>query len=130
MSLMRLLTAGSSLKGIKDRRSPYKMTQQHLLPKFGSGREAEERPPVPQPQLRAPRVGKQMASSAELLQRKENTPVNVAETIAGSQTQPAGSASPAGAAPSRWARLKNPFRPQPPVRRVTAPLQAELSLDS
>src|SRR5437763_1274534 len=59
MSLIRLLTAGSSLKGIKDRRSPYKMTQQHLLPKFGSGEEAEERapgPPTPAPS--SPRTGK------------------------------------------------------------------------
>ena|ERR1051326_1099651 len=36
MSLMRLLAVGSSLRGLKDRRSPYKMTQQHLLPKFGA----------------------------------------------------------------------------------------------
>jgi len=41
MSLMRFLVVGSSLRGIKDRPSPYKMTQQHLLPKFGSGKEAD-----------------------------------------------------------------------------------------
>src|SRR5438552_2255082 len=41
MSLIRLLAAGSSLRGIRDRRSPYKMTQQHLLPKFGSGKPAD-----------------------------------------------------------------------------------------
>ena len=41
MSLMRLLVAGASLKGIRDRRSPYKMTQQNLLPKFGSARQGE-----------------------------------------------------------------------------------------
>src|SRR5437667_3105237 len=41
MSLMRFLVVGSSLRGVKDRPSPYKMTQQHLLPKFGPGKEAE-----------------------------------------------------------------------------------------
>ena len=35
MSLLRLLAAGSSLSGIKTRRSPYKLVQQNLLPKFG-----------------------------------------------------------------------------------------------
>jgi hypothetical protein len=43
---MRLLVAGSSLMGIKDRPSPYKMTQQHLLPKFGS-----DKPPAITPAL-------------------------------------------------------------------------------
>ena len=42
MSLMRLLAAGSSIRGIKDRRSPYKMTQQHLLPKFGASKGVAE----------------------------------------------------------------------------------------
>jgi hypothetical protein len=41
MSLMRFLVVGSSLRGVKDRPSPYKMTQQHLLPKFGPGKEAD-----------------------------------------------------------------------------------------
>ena len=41
MSLIRLLAAGSSLKGIKDQRSPYKMMQQHLLPKFNADKQAE-----------------------------------------------------------------------------------------
>jgi len=41
MSLMRFLVVGSSLRGVKDRPSPYKMTQQHLLPKFGPGKDAD-----------------------------------------------------------------------------------------
>src|SRR5205823_3659975 len=44
--------------------------------------------------------------------------------------QPEASARPVAATRSRWARLKNPFRPQLPVRKVPAPLQAELSLDA
>ncbi|MCI0745463.1 MAG: hypothetical protein L0Y58_08670 [Verrucomicrobia subdivision 3 bacterium] len=35
MSLMRWLAVGRSLKSVEDRRSPYKMTQQNLLPRFG-----------------------------------------------------------------------------------------------
>jgi hypothetical protein len=38
---MRFLVVGSSLRGVKDRPSPYKMTQQHLLPKFGPGKDAD-----------------------------------------------------------------------------------------
>ena len=47
MSLIRFLAAGSSLRGIKDRRSPYKMVQQNLLPKFGAEK-GEEKAPAPQ----------------------------------------------------------------------------------
>lgn len=43
MSLMRLLTAGSSLMGIKDRPGAYKMTQQNLLPKFGTEKYADRK---------------------------------------------------------------------------------------
>jgi hypothetical protein len=35
MSLMRWLAAGRSLQSVEDRPSPYRMTQQNLLPRFG-----------------------------------------------------------------------------------------------
>jgi hypothetical protein len=35
MSLMRWLAACRSLKSVEDRPSPYRMTQQNLLPRFG-----------------------------------------------------------------------------------------------
>src|SRR5262245_51682917 len=35
MSLMRWLAVGRSLNSIRDRPSPYKMTQQNLVPRFG-----------------------------------------------------------------------------------------------
>jgi hypothetical protein len=38
MSLLRLLSAGKSLMGVKDSDSPYRMTTQNLLPKFGSAK--------------------------------------------------------------------------------------------
>lgn len=37
MSLMQLLTVGRSFRTVQDRPSPYKMTEQCLLPKFGRG---------------------------------------------------------------------------------------------
>ena len=43
MSLMQLLAVGRSIGMVKDRPTPYKMTQQNLLPKFG-GAIALERP--------------------------------------------------------------------------------------
>jgi hypothetical protein len=41
MRLVRLLVAGKSMVGLKDEESPYRVTQQRLLPKFGF----EKRPP-------------------------------------------------------------------------------------
>ena len=38
MSLLRLLTAGKSLVGVRDAESPYRLTHQRLLPRFGPTR--------------------------------------------------------------------------------------------
>lgn len=38
MSLLKLLTTGKSLVGLKDAESRYRMTNQRLLPKFGAGK--------------------------------------------------------------------------------------------
>jgi hypothetical protein len=38
MSLLRLLTAGKSLVGVRDTESPYRLTNQRLLPQFGPTR--------------------------------------------------------------------------------------------
>jgi hypothetical protein len=35
MSLLRLLTTGKSLVGVRDKESPYRLTNQRLLPQFG-----------------------------------------------------------------------------------------------
>src|SRR5688572_20015679 len=42
MSLMRLLTATRSISDVKNEPSPYRMSQQHLLPKFGPRKPADE----------------------------------------------------------------------------------------
>jgi hypothetical protein len=38
MSLLRLLTSGKSLVGLRDTESPYRLTSQNLLPQFGPAR--------------------------------------------------------------------------------------------
>ena len=38
MSLLRLLTTGKSLVGVRDTESRYRVTSQRLLPQFGSAR--------------------------------------------------------------------------------------------
>ena len=64
MSLLRLLAAGSSLMGIRDRPSPYKMTQQNLLPRFGQEKPGEigpvtapDAPPTPEAVPDRPKPG-------------------------------------------------------------------------
>ena len=47
MSLVRLLTAGRSLIGIKDSTSRYQMRSRHLLPKFGAEKNPFAVPPAP-----------------------------------------------------------------------------------
>ncbi len=49
MSLLRLLSAGKSLMGVKDADSPYRMTTQNLLPKFGSAKNPFALTPKPEP---------------------------------------------------------------------------------
>lgn len=41
MSLMNLLAVGRSIWSIRDKPSPFKMSQQNLLPKFGAGKGPE-----------------------------------------------------------------------------------------
>ncbi len=63
MSLLKLLTTGKSLVGLKDAESRYRMTNQRLLPKFGSGKNpfsagetAEPIPTVTPPPMEAPQA--------------------------------------------------------------------------
>jgi hypothetical protein len=42
MSLMQLLTVTRSIKTVKNQPSPYRMKQEHLLPKFSPAKEGEE----------------------------------------------------------------------------------------
>jgi len=46
MSLMQLLTVTRSIKTVKDKPSPYRMKQDHLLPKFSPAKEGGEETPA------------------------------------------------------------------------------------
>src|SRR5206468_11764074 len=98
MSFMRLLVAGSSLRGIRDRRSPYKMTQQHLLPKFGAGKPTDTKGVVPAA------AGPELAPVSA---QNEEKPMNIAETEMLSAPEAAKARQPN---PVQGWRFRNPFR--------------------
>jgi len=131
MTLMRWLAVGTSVNNIKDRRSPYKMVQQHLLPKFGSN-------PLPEPQAaallsppepsRPPIVKKSWFGRWVPLKRKKK--MNPAEEIELSATV----ASPVPTVTEfypqgRWTLTANPFHQKPGPKRAAASVQGELALD-
>ncbi len=130
MSLIRLLAAGSSLRGIKDHPSPYKMTQEQLLPKFGSIKPTEAQepvlasipvlPPDPLPAAKPVRMAAAMAAS----------PGSANKATGADATAP--SAPPALSKSSpflRWARGKNPFQPKRTLKKGAVPVQGELLLE-
>ena len=136
MSLIRLLAAGSSLRGIKDRPSPYKMTEQHLLPKFGSEKQAEA-PVLPLPLAAGPIPG----STKELKSNGESPPEQRTEVAATelnaqvadepqAQAKPAGSPTRQAGTPFwRWAQSKNPFSAKPVRKPRQLPAQGEFLLE-
>ena len=131
MSLIRLLAAGSSIRGIKDQRSPYKMTQQHLLPKFGSTKDPEPQASamsaLPAPARVLP--AKDSELPVELLTQNKQTQMTVVKEDASRAPRLMGSARVAGTPFWRWAQSKNPFRSKPAPRKRVGPLQGELLLE-
>ena len=132
MGLMQLLAAGRSLGKIGDQPSRYKMTQQSLLPKFGS---------VKAPEERAPGVGATGSNQVTWkMELKQSSPGFVAtandrknmnavqpkpQEVTVPQTAVVRPAFPIG----RWTLFKNPFSRTPKPKPVEAPAQSELSLD-
>ena len=130
MGLMQLLTVGRSLGKIGDQASRYKMTQQSLLPKFGS---------VKAPEERAPGVGEAGSNQADVKAGlKQSSPKNAAaandrknmnavqtQEVMVPKTATAQLAFPLG----RWTLFKNPFSKTPKSKAVEARVQPELSLD-
>jgi len=132
MGLMQLLAAGRSLGKIGDQPSRYKMTQQSLLPRFGS---------VKAPEERVPGVGatgsNQVIAQTEL---KQSSPgfaatVNDRKNMNAVQPKPQEVTVPKTAVTrpafptGRWTLFKNPFSKAPKPKPVEAPAQSELSLD-
>lgn len=128
MSLIRLLTTTRSLSDVKNEPSPYRMTEQGLLPKFGPKKQREANPP--------PHVGGYTAPPAD--ETKENLGEgNGDRTDAGCSLKREESRKPPGSAEcgtrnaefgwlGRWWQKWFQRRPR---RECREPVQAELALD-
>jgi len=132
MGLMQLLAAGRSLGKIGDQPSRYKMTQQSLLPKFGSVKSPEEQVPGV-----SAVSSNQAFAKAGLEQSSPNiaTAVNDRKHMSAVQPKPKEGTVPktAPARPAfpigRWTLFKNPFSKAQKPKPIEAPAQPELSLD-
>jgi len=129
MGLMQLLTVGRSLGKIGDQPSRYKMTQQSLLPKFGSVKAPEERAPqvdgnnqvIAKTELKQSSLGFAAANDRKQMNAVQSKPqeVTVPKTAASRPAFPLG----------RWTLFKNPFSKAPRPKAAEATVQPELSLD-
>ncbi len=127
MKLLRLLTAGKSLVGLKNSESRYRFSRQHLLPKF----------PMRENPFRAtvmPEAGCMCASTTAI--PAEESPREASQSVP--QTDPT-TAQPAESLARKWVSRLRALRGQrnPAGARGTAsaaggsgPVQIELSLDS
>lgn len=133
MGLMQLLTVGRSLGRISDEPSRYKMTQQSLLPKFGSVNAPENRArgvsettnPVV---TRANAAEANVCSAAAINDRKQ---MNAVQPELERKSAP-NAAVPKPAFPrGRWTFFRSPFSRKPKPEALSAvPVQSELSLDA
>ncbi len=137
MGLMKFLAVGRSIGRFGNDRSPFKMTQQSLLPKFGSVNAPEElargsgetrnQATVVQgpsrtegPRASAATEGKSMNGISI------DAPVPAKAAAAPKHVEPSRPAFPRG----RWTIFRNPFAQAAKTpATVAAPVQAELSLD-
>ena len=138
MSLMRLLAVGKSIIGLSAGRSPYRMRQENLLPKFGPAKGAKAKPPGPAEAASAipaipatPPQGKEPdlhQPVAETKGNQMNVPVAGTETPIepGGLQQPVEPPYPLG----RWARLRNPFYTTLSKESRSVPVQGELLLET
>lgn len=115
MSLMRLLTATRSISDVKNEPSPYRMSQQGLLPKFGPRKRVEAGSPPTH-------VGGYKTPAGD---EKENLGEGHGDRKdAGCSLKLESSREPKGS-PSWWQRW---FR-RKPRREAGEPVQAEFTLD-
>jgi hypothetical protein len=133
MSFTRLLAAGRSIMGIRKKPGPYRMTQQHLLPKFAPVQKA----PAVASDTRQDEAENEPAAKAsgdETARTAVAAPVPAAvasiepprsdKPLAGKKTE----GTPFSALASRWSRWKG--RRTAPVSGKTGDrVQGELSLD-
>jgi hypothetical protein len=138
MGLMKLLAVGRSIGRFGNDHSPFKMTQQSLLPKFGSVKASEEpargsgekrnqafAPAALPTELLIPpdaATGDKTMNAVRAVQSEQTT-----ETAAPAKTKPAAErpAFPHG----RWTLFRNPFSKSGKSKSAAAPVQTELLLD-
>jgi hypothetical protein len=132
MGLMQLLTVGRSLGRILDEPSPYKMTQQSLLPKFGSVNAPEDPARGSGPSVntafattefekKKPEIVSATNDRKHMKAFQPSSQVNTApEAVAPRQAFPRG----------RWTLFKNPFSKTPKPAATAAPVQSEMALDA
>jgi len=122
MSLMQLLMVGRSLNTAQDRPSPYRVTQQNLLPHFG-GKSHSDEATILDHAAQASRVA---AAVRHEMTTQEDKPSD----------EPAGTKTPSPtsgqAKPGQHWRfwLRNPFRLDPEAKKPTEVIQGELVLES
>lgn len=132
MGLMQLLTVGRSLGRIHDQPSRYKMTQQCLLPKFGSASapedEACETSETTNQVFAKTDVQKCPPNNASAaIERKSMNAAQSAKPVTAAASEPASRpAFPRG----RWSLFKNPFTKAAKPVPAKAPEQSELRLDA
>lgn len=133
MGLMQLLTVGRSLDRISDEPSRYKMTQQTLLPKFGSVNATENRArgvsETTNPVIAPAVAGKAKAESATA--RNDRNKMNAVQPEMERKAAPEGVAPKPAFPRGRWTLFRNPFAKAPkPESATRAPVQSELLLDA
>jgi hypothetical protein len=129
MSLLQLLSVGRAFGSIRDRPSPYKMTQASLLPKFGPPVGSGSEPAAPAVPGRASlerHAGAHARSTGEPGKKEvKMTAAEMSVAPLGTEMNPA-QPYPAG----RWT-MRNPFNRKPVAgARGTPMVQGELSLDA
>ena len=135
MGLMQLLALGRSLGRLNSRQVRYKMTQQSLLPKFGTGGKPDSvRNSEPlEKQISEAGREKTVVPGRDLRKNAEDRTMIMKSTV------PSESASVAAASHSetnqayphgRWNLFKNPFAKTPRAKPPAEPRQSELLLES
>ncbi len=132
MGLMQLLTVGRSLGKIADQPSRYKMTQQSLLPKFGSVKAPEERVPsvggTDSNQAKV-KAGLEQSSPKAAVATNDRTNMNAVQPQPLEKTVPKNAAVRSAFPLGRWTLFRNPFSRTPKPTAAEATVQPELCLD-
>lgn len=133
MSLLQLLSVGQSFLSIEDRPSPYRMTQQNLLPKFGPAREDHADQDlghqISQPSVMPTRPAEERGRAATVKDSAKKMTAIEAYSQIGSAASLGGAATgpqpyPAG----RWNMIRNPFQRRSAPQKGATLVQGELSL--